>query len=173
MRIGASRLRSVPETLDMKRNGHIKIAIATNDLLQANGHFANAKQIVFYDVSQSSHEFLDCIQFKGGAAFANGQVRGPGGGRGCAMADQTGGLSRDAMQERLESIRGCAMVFCKGLTDLHAVNAMNLGVYPVKLEYSREIPEVIAQVQRLISRPPLWLRRELGLAVPTETRSAA
>ena len=152
----------------MNPSGHIKIAIATNDLLQANVHFANAKQIVFYDVSVDSHEFQDCVQFRGGAAFANGQTRGPGGGLGCAMVDQTGGLSGNAMQERIESVRGCAMLFCKGLTDLHAVNVMNLGVYPVKLEHSRDIAEVIANVQRLIASPPLWLRRALGLETPVE-----
>jgi nitrogen fixation protein NifX len=157
----------------MNHCGHIRVAIATNDLLQANVHFANAKQIVFYDVSREGHEFADCVQFRGGAAFAGGQTRGPGGGRGCAMADQNAGLSGEAMQERVESLRGCAMLFCKGLTDLHAVNAMNLGVYPVKLEHAREITEVLDNVRRLIARPPLWLRRALGLEVPQEVASAA
>jgi hypothetical protein len=81
----------------MNQSDHIKIAIATNDLLLANVHFASAKQIVFYDVGVDSHEFQDCVQFRGGAAFVNGQTRGPGGGL------------------------GCAMLFCKGLTDLTAV----------------------------------------------------
>ena len=149
----------------MQPSGQIKIAIATNDLLQANGHFANAKQIVFYEVSATSHRFVDCVQLGGGAS-ANGQTRGPGGGRGCAMADQSGGLSGAAIEERLDAVRGSTMLFCKGLTDLHAVKAMNLGTYPVKLEFSREIPEVLAHVQRMIARPPLWLRRALGFPIP-------
>jgi nitrogen fixation protein NifX len=150
----------------MRTAGHIRVAIATNDLLQANAHFAEAKQIVFYDVSRDGHEFEECVQFRGGAAFKSGQTRGPGGGRGCAMADQSAGLSGEAMSERVEALRGCAMLFCKGLTDLHAVNVMNIGVYPVKLERAREIPEVIANVQRLIARPPLWLRRTMGISAP-------
>jgi nitrogen fixation protein NifX len=150
----------------MRTTGHIRVAIATNDLLQANAHFAGAKQIVFYDVSRDGHAFEECVQLRGGAAFKDGQTRGPGGGRGCAMADQSAGLSGEALAERVEALRGSAMLFCKGLTDLHAVNAMNLGVYPVKLERAREIPEVIASVQRLIARPPLWLRRALGIEVP-------
>ena len=156
----------------MRSQGHIRVAIATNDLLQANAHFAGAKQIVFYDVSRDSHEFEECVQFRGGAVFKDGQTRGPGGGRGCAMADQTAGLSGEALAERVEVLRGSAMLFCKGLTDLHAVNALNLGVYPVKLERAREIPEVIANVQRLIARPPLWLRRALGTDVPERSAIA-
>ncbi len=159
----------------MRTPGHIRVAIASNDLLQANAHFAGARQIVFYDVSRDSHEFEECVQFRGGAAFKSGQTRGPGGGRGCAMADQSAGLSGEAMIERVETLRGSAMLFCKGLTDLHAVNVMNMGVYPVKLERAREIPEIIANIQRLIARPPLWLRRALGTSAPVadETEDTA
>ncbi len=157
----------------MPQIGHIKVAIATNDLLQANGHFAHAKQLVIYDVSADSHAFLDCIQFRAGAAGGSAPVKGPGGGQGCSMADPTGGVSSESLQARYESVSGCAMLFCKGLTDLHAVTVNDLGVYPVKLERSREIPEVISHVQRLIAKPPLWLRRALGTAAPTGAPLAA
>jgi nitrogen fixation protein NifX len=156
----------------MPQLGHIKIAIATNDLLQANGHFAHSKQIVFYDVSEDSYEFLDCTQFRGNGA-GGAPVKGPGGGRGCAIGDPSEGVSTASVQDRIDAVRGCAMLFCKGLTDLHGVNVQNLEVYPVKLEFSREIPEVIAHVQGLIARPPLWLRRALGLVVPVAERLAA
>ncbi|MBV5275596.1 MAG: hypothetical protein JZU52_18820 [Lamprocystis purpurea] len=89
------------------------------------------------------------------------------------MADPTGGVSSESLQARYASISGCAMLFCKGLTDLHAVTVNALGVYPVKLERSRESPEVISHVQRLIARPPLWLRRALGTAAPTGAPLAA
>lgn len=143
----------------MTETGHIRVAIATNDLLQANAHFAAAKQLVIYDVSETRHEFLDCIQFK---RRADGATRGPGGGRGCAMSDPSEGVGHDIIQERIAALDGCAMLFCKGLSDLHAVDIFNRAVYPVKMEIAREIPEVIAHVQRLIARPPLWMRRALG-----------
>ncbi|EXJ15824.1 NifB/NifX family molybdenum-iron cluster-binding protein [Imhoffiella purpurea] len=144
----------------MTETGHIRVAIATNDLLQANAHFAAAKQLVIYDVSETSHAFLDCIQFK---RRADGAARGPGGGRGCAaMGDPSEGVGSDIMQERIAALEGCAMLFCKGLSDLHAVDVYNRDVYPVKMETAREIPEVIQHVQRMISRPPLWMRRALG-----------
>jgi hypothetical protein len=89
----------------MNANGHITIAIAINDLLQANGHFAHSKQIVFYDVSETSHEFRDCTQFRPGASGSGTQARGPGGGQRCAMADPGGGFSAEATSERLECAR--------------------------------------------------------------------
>lgn len=153
----------------MPQLGHIKIAIATNDLLQANGHFTSAKQLVIYDVSAHSAEFIDCVQFRRNAnASGAGATRGPGGGQGCSMGDPTGGVSSEHIQERIEAVRGCALLFSKGLSDLHAVGVNNLGVYPVKLERVREIPEVILHVQRMIRRPPLWLRRALGLEAPLQ-----
>ena len=52
----------------MSEIGHIRIAVTSNDLLQVDANFAQAKQIVFYDVSYDDAEFVDCVQFKGGAA---------------------------------------------------------------------------------------------------------
>ncbi|TCT24265.1 nitrogen fixation protein [Thiobaca trueperi] len=157
----------------MPQPGHIQIAIATNDLLQANGHFASAKQLVIYDISADSAEFVDCVQFRRSATISGAATRGPGGGQGCSMSDPSNGASSELIQERLEAVRGCALLFSKGLSDLHAVNVKNLGAFPVKLEQAREIPEVILYVQRLISRPPLWLRRALGIEPPLEVTAAS
>jgi nitrogen fixation protein NifX len=141
----------------MSELGHLKIAIATNDLLQVDANFASARQLVIYDVSAESSEFVDCIQFKPGAG-----KKGPGGGKGCSMGDPGGGVSQEHMNERVEAVKGCAILFSKGLSDLHAVSVKNLDVFPVKMENSREIPEVIEYVQRMIVRPPLWVRRAMG-----------
>lgn len=151
----------------MSQPGHIKIAIATSDLLQANGHFTSARQMVVYDVSEHSAEFVDCVQFRRNANLS-GATRGPGGGQGCAMSDLSEGASSELIQERIEAVRGCALLFSRGLSDLHAVQVHRLGVYPVKLERPREIAEVIAYTQRMIARPPLWLRRALGLTPPLD-----
>ena len=156
----------------MPQIGHIKVAIATNDLLQANGHFASAKQLVIYDVSVQAFEFVDCVQFRRQAGGQDAVAKGPGGGLGCSMADPSGGVSSELMQERVAAVEGCAMLFCRGLSEVQAVNMQNLAVFPVKLERSREISEVIAKVQALIARPPVWLRRALGVAVPVEAAPA-
>ena len=90
--------------------GHVKIAITTNSLTEVDAGFANAGQVVVYDVSAQTSEFLDCIQFRGGArkALAPGESKkGPGGGKGCAMDDLTNGVTTDRMTERVDALDGC------------------------------------------------------------------
>ena len=80
--------------------GHVKIAITTNSLTEVDAGLANAGQVVIYDVSAGTSEFLDCIQFRGGArkGLAPGESKkGPGGGKGCAMDDLTNGVTTDRM----------------------------------------------------------------------------
>lgn len=146
----------------MDKSGFIKVAIATNDLLAVDANFAIAKQLVFYEVSAEESEFVDCVQFRAGGKVG----KGPGGGMGCSMGDPSGGVANEAMVDRIESVKGCALLFSKGLSDLHAVSVKNLNVFPVKVENSREIPEVLEYVQKMIVRPPLWLRRALGQTAP-------
>ena len=153
----------------MDKTGFIKIAIATNDLLQVDANFAIAKQFVFYEVSADSSEFVDCVQFRAGAKTAGSGGKGPGGGMGCSMGDPSGGVANEHMVDRIDSVKGCAMLFSKGLSDLHAVNVKNLNVFPVKVERNREIPEVIEYVQKMVAKPPLWMRRALGMeSLPDE-----
>ncbi len=147
----------------MSEIGHIRIAVTSNDLLQVDANFAQAKQIVFYDVSYDDAEFVDCVQFKGGAVKSGGGKRGPGGGAGCSMGDPTGGAAVDQIQIRVDALTGCDVLFTLALSDFAAVNVKNAGVFPVKMQQSREIHEIVEQLQRMMKNsPPLWLRKALG-----------
>ncbi|PWV60995.1 NifB/NifX family molybdenum-iron cluster-binding protein [Plasticicumulans acidivorans] len=147
----------------MSEIGHLKIAITTNDLLQVDANFANAKQIVFYDVTYDDAVFVDCVQFKGGKG---GGKRGPGGGGGCSMGDPNDGAAVDQVKLRVDALEGCAVLFTRALSDFAAVNVKNAGVFPVKMETGREITEVIETLQRMMNNhPPLWLRKALGYGV--------
>lgn len=149
----------------MNEIGHLKIAITSNDLLQVDANFATAKQIVIYDVTYDEATFLDVVQFKGGGKGGEGK-RGPGGGAGCSMGDPTGGASVDQIQLRVDAMEGCAVLFTLALSDFAAVKVKNAGVFPVKMQESREIDEVIAHLQRMMgNNPPLWLRKALGYGV--------
>ena len=143
-------------------HGHLRIAITTNSLIQCDANFVQARQIVFYDVTRDSSEFVDV------AHFSKSGKKGPGGGAGkkpgggCIMDDMEDddGTGRDPLVERVEALEGCSVLFTLGLSDLAAVRVHNLKVFPVKSETKRDIDEVIANVQRLMGNsPPLWLRR--------------
>lgn len=138
----------------------IRIAITTNDLVQVNASFASAQQIVIYEVSGEEAEFVDCVQFRGGGG---GKGRGKKDGH-CWMAEaEADSATRDRDQAKLEALSGCAMLFSLGLGDVHALTVKSKGIYPVKMERPREIPQVIAYVQKMINNenPPLWMRRAL------------
>jgi nitrogen fixation protein NifX len=148
----------------MHSAGHVKIAITTNSLTEVDAGFANAGQVVVYDVSAQASEFLDCIQFRGAKkGLAPGESKkGPGGGKGCAMDDLTNGVATDRMAERVEALDGCSVLFTLGLSDLHAVHVKRRGIFPVKMEKSRSVDDVVDSLQTMLkNNPPLWLRRAL------------
>jgi len=148
----------------MHSAGHVKIAITTNSLTEVDAGFANAGQVVVYDVSAQASEFLDCIQFRGAKkGLAPGESKkGPGGGKGCAMDDLTNGVTTDRMAERVDALDGCSVLFTLGLSDLHAVHVKRRGIFPVKMEKSRSVDDVVESLQTMLkNNPPLWLRRVL------------
>lgn len=156
----------------MNRPGHLRVAITTNSLTRVDVAFALAKQIVFYDVSHDAHEFLDAVRFAGGGAGATPGAPGPGGGKGknggdCWMMD-TESSSGDRLTPRVEAVKGCHVIFTKGLSDVAAVKLHDNKVFPVKMEAGRDVPEVIAALQKMMNsaHPPLWLRKALGSVVP-------
>jgi nitrogen fixation protein NifX len=143
---------------------HVKIAITTNGLTQVDANFAGAKNVVFYNVTHDSSQFLDIVQFKGNKKTGEGKGAGKGGG--CSMMDNddepTDGV--DPLTARVEALKGCAVLFTKGIGDPAAVRVFAQKVFPVKMETVRDIDEVIQNMQRMLgaATPPLWLRRALG-----------
>ncbi|PWC42402.1 NifB/NifX family molybdenum-iron cluster-binding protein [Azospirillum sp. TSO22-1] len=141
--------------------GHIKIALTTNSLTDVDADFASARQMVFYDVSYDSAEFLDAVQFGPGKAAGG---KGPGGGAGCSGpgTEEAGDLT----DQKIGALAGCAVLFTRRLSDFAAVRVRDAKVFPVKMETPREVGAVIEQLQAMMNRnPPLWLRKALGYGV--------
>lgn len=139
---------------------HVRVAIATNSLIQVDANFVGAKQVVFYDINRHDSEFVDVVHFTGGRKGTGGGKGKAGGG--CVMDDMgdDDGTGRDPLVERVEALRGCSLLFTNGLSDLAAVRVHSLKCFPVKTEHVRDIDDVIGNVQRLLNNnPPLWLRR--------------
>lgn len=70
----------------------------------------------------------------------------------------------DPLTARVDALKGCAVLFTKGIGDPAAVRVHAQKVFPVKMETARDIDEVIQNMQRMMgaATPPLWLRRALG-----------
>lgn len=143
--------------------GHIKIALTTNSLTDVDADFASARQMVFYDVTYDTAEFLDAVSFAPGAPPQGG--KGPGGGAGCSGAgmEDAGG---DLTDRKIAALEGCGVLFTRKLSDFAAVRMHGAKVFPVKMESPREIGAVIEHLQSMMNnRPPLWLRKALGYGV--------
>ena len=82
----------------------VKIAITTNDLVQVNASFASAQQIVIYEVRPTDSEFVDCVQFRGGAA-GGGKGRGKKDGTCWMMEEDADHKTVDRNQAKLDAIK--------------------------------------------------------------------
>lgn len=151
----------------MSTPGHVKIAITTNGLTKVDANFASTRQIVIYEVGPDSAEFLDCLQFKGARGKGAGGGKGKEGGS-CWMEDMAAdeAAGEDPLTLRVEAVTGCGILFTKALSDPAAVRVFERKVFPVKMEFARDIDEVITSLQAMMKNPPLWLRKAMGVHVP-------
>ena len=147
----------------MHESGHLKVAITTDNLFQVDADFISARQLVFYDVTRHASEFVDVVQFGGGAANAAGTPKGTGkNGGACCGGNLDDGKSTDRVSAMVAAVTGCSVLFTLGLSDLQAVKVKEAGVFPVKMEHPRDIADVIDRLQVMLNdNPPLWMVRAL------------
>jgi nitrogen fixation protein NifX len=147
----------------MYETGHLKVAITTDNLFQVDADFISARQVVFYDVTCDSSEFVDVVQFGGGVANQADAPKGSGkNGGACCGGHLDDGRSTDRMTAMVDAVAGCSVLFTMGLSDLQAVKVKDVGVFPVKMEHSRDIADVIDRLQFMLNdNPPLWMVRAL------------
>ena len=166
----------------MPADGHLKVALTTNSLVQVDAGFADARQVVFYRVTRKGATFEDVVKLNGqvrktvGDGTA-GEVK-PGFGRNggaCMMAADLAAdaASGDMVSTRVAALAGCSILITKGISDLAAVRVQEADIFPVKTEGMHDIDAVLDRLQTLLKgNPPLWLRRVLrdaqGRVVPLD-----
>jgi nitrogen fixation protein NifX len=137
----------------------VKVALTSNSLTDVDADCANARRILFYDVSANEVTFLDAVQFDDGRSDG---TRGSGGGGGCAGLEPQDAASADAMTAKIVSLKGCGVLITRRLTDFAAVRIHDGNTFPVKMEQKREVASVLNQLQHLMNtKPPGWLLRKL------------
>jgi nitrogen fixation protein NifX len=122
----------------------MKVAIATQDLKQANAHFASARSFALYEVSAAGHRFLEAVQFD----LCSGED-------GVHAEEGT-----DRIAPRLEAITGCALLFVTGIGGPAAARVVNQRIHPIKLATPESIPDLLTRLQHSLNgNPPPWLRK--------------
>lgn len=124
----------------------LRIAIATHDLAHLDAHFGSAKTFAIYDVTATSHRFVEAVGFDDVTAQTGKHLD-----------------TEDRITPKIEALKGTALLFVLAIGGPSAAKVVRAGIHPVKLKAAEPISEVIARVQTMLhGDPPPWLRKILG-----------
>lgn len=126
------------------KGGHMRVAFTTSDMKNVNAHFAGAKTIAVYEVSQDDARFIEALQFDNASAQEGAH----------------GDDGEERINARIRSLEGVALLFVKAIGGPAAAKVVRANVHPIKLPKEESIAEVIERVQGMMKgNPPPWLRK--------------
>jgi nitrogen fixation protein NifX len=122
--------------------GSIRIACASNDAVNVDGHFGSCSQFMIYQVSADTARLID--------------IR---------STDIPKGLEVDDKNTyRAELIRDCQVLYIASVGGPAAAKIVKLGIHPMKLPGIETIAGIIGQLQTVIAgTPPPWLAKAMGI----------
>ncbi|MCF7965522.1 nitrogen fixation protein NifX [Methylobacter sp. Wu8] len=122
--------------------GSVRIACASNDGINVDGHFGSCSQFLIYQVSADEARLID--------------IRNP---------DIPDGLEVDDKNAfRAELIQDCQVLYIASVGGPAAAKIVKLGIHPMKLPGIETIADIIKQLQTVIAgTPPPWLAKVMGV----------
>ncbi len=125
--------------------GSVRIACASDDALQVDGHFGSCPQFMIYQVSAEEARLIDV--------------------RNAELPD--GLVVPDKNVYRAELIQDCQVLYVASVGGPAAAKIVKLGIHPIKLPGVQMIADVIGQLQAVIaSTPPPSLAKAMGVDAP-------
>jgi nitrogen fixation protein NifX len=119
----------------------MKVAFATQDLKRVDAHFGWAKNIAIYEISPTSHQFIEAVQF-------DGDLQEDG--------------NEDKLAPKLEVIKDCALLYVAAIGGSAAARVVAHKIHPVKVASPEIIDEVLEKLKDVLKgTPPPWLRKAL------------
>lgn len=119
----------------------MKVAFATENLIDVDAHFGWAKKIAIYEVQPDASQLVEVVEFAGDLA-----------------EDGT----EDKLVPKLDAVRDCAMLYVAAIGGSAAAKVVNLRVHPVKVANPQPIATIIERLQEVLKgTPPPWLRKVL------------
>jgi nitrogen fixation protein NifX len=119
----------------------MKVAFATENMVEVDAHFGWAKKIAIYEVQPEASRLVEVAEFAGDLA-----------------EDGT----EDKLLPKLDAIRDCAIVYVAAIGGSAAAKVVNLRVHPVKVPTPQPIAQIIERLQEVLKgTPPPWLRKAL------------
>ena len=117
----------------------IRIAVASNNGEQVNGHFGSCLRYLVYQLSPESYELIDV--------------------RSAVEAD----LSDDRNAFRANLINDCHVLLIQTIGGPAAAKVVRAGVYPMKVKETSTVEMELERLQSvMVNSPPPWLAKILG-----------
>lgn len=122
--------------------GSVRIACASNDGINIDGHFGSCNQFMIYQVSADEVRLIDVRE-----------------------TDIPAGLEVDDKNVfRAELIQDCQVLYIVSVGGPAAAKIVKLGIHPIKLSVIDPIAVVLDQLQNVIAgTPPPWLAKVIGI----------
>jgi nitrogen fixation protein NifX len=119
--------------------GSVRIACASNDGINVDGHFGSCSQFMVYQVSADEARLID-------------------------IRNADGHEAEDKNLFRAELIRDCQVLYIASVGGPAAAKIVKLGIHPIKLSAIDPIAVVLDQLQSVIAgTPPPWLAKVMGI----------
>jgi nitrogen fixation protein NifX len=135
-------MREKQTYVDGDMPGSVRIACASTDSINVDGHFGSCSQFLIYQVSASEIRLIDS--------------------RNTEIPD---GLEVDDKNVyKAELIQDCQVLYIASVGGPAAAKIVRLGIHPMKLSGIEPIADIIAQLQTVIAgTPPPWLAKVMGI----------
>lgn len=135
------------ENADTDIPGGLRVAFATTDMKRVDAHFGSAPVLMIYEVGTETHRLLEAIAFD--------DVSGEDG-------SGQNAENQDRIEAKVQSLKGCAMLFVYAIGGGAAARVVNNRIYPIKVPEPEPIAAVIERIRTMLNgTPPPWLRKIL------------
>ena len=122
--------------------GSVRIACASNDGINVDGHFGSCSQFMIYQVSADEVRLIDIRRTDSPDVLE----------------------TEDKNVFRAELIQDCQVLYIASVGGPAAAKIVKLGIHPMKLSGIESIAGVIDQLQTVIAgTPPPWLAKVMGV----------
>ncbi|MDO9422870.1 MAG: nitrogen fixation protein NifX [Methylobacter sp.] len=122
--------------------GSVRIACASNDGINVDGHFGSCSQFMIYQVSADEARLIDI----------------------CGTDSPDGLEVDDKNVFRAELIQDCQILYIASVGGPAAAKIVKLGIHPMKLPGIESIADIIDRLQTVIAgTPPPWLAKVMGI----------
>lgn len=129
--------------------GSIRVACASNNGEQLDGHFGSCERFLVYQVSPAAMHLVDL--------------------RSTLAAD----AEEDRNVARAALINDCQVVYVQSIGGPAVAKVVRAGVHPVKVSAGGTARETLVRLQQALNHPPPWLARIMGVKAGSLEKFAA